>query len=406
MTTQSRLPSMLAVGAITCAVALACCAHLQAQEFSPPDPSSIDAGEVHRIISVLADDDMRGRRAFTEDAERAAAFLAREFEAAGLEPLGGLQSYLQHFAVYSLQTESSRVVIDGVTLGADQVMVRAAEASLSWSTGDAPVVVVGPEDSPQEKVFPLLRGGGNALVLMHPQHQGMFTNLARFFGGASRSLEAGAGGALVLALVDASADATYEVEASATIREEPLMNVVGMIPGRRNDEFVLFSAHYDHIGIRPPVDGDSIANGANDDASGTTAVVILARYFAQRGTPERALPFAAFTRGEGGGPADATGWGVRPLQGEGNALKEVAAARPVRASAFPDGLTQREIEVLGLVTAGKMDREIAEALFISVNTVGNHVRSILNKTNAANRAEAAAYAVRRGLAPDEDSDEG
>ena len=301
MTTQSRLPSMLAVGAITCGVALACCAHLQAQEFSPPDPSSIDAGEVHRIISVLADDDMRGRRAFTEDAERAAAFLAREFEAAGLEPLGGLQSYLQHFAVYSLQTESSRVVVDGVTLGADQVMVRAAEASLSWSTGDAPVVVVGPEDSPQEKVFPLLQGGGNALVLMHPQHQGMFTNLARFFGGASRSLEAGAGGALVLALVDASADATYEVEVSATIREEPLMNVVGMIPGRRNDEFVLFSAHYDHIGIRPPVDGDSIANGANDDASGTTAVVILARYFAQRGTPERTLLFAAFTAEEGGG---------------------------------------------------------------------------------------------------------
>ena len=98
MTTQSRLPSMLAVGAITCAVALACCAHLQAQEFSPPDPSSIDAGEVHRIISVLADDDMRGRRAFTEDAERAAAFLAREFEAAGLKPLPGLPGYLQPFS--------------------------------------------------------------------------------------------------------------------------------------------------------------------------------------------------------------------------------------------------------------------------------------------------------------------
>ena len=79
------------------------------------------------------------------------------------------------------------------------------------------------------------------------------------------------------------------------------MNVVGMIPGRRSDEFVLFSAHYDHIGIRPAVDGDSIANGANDNASGTTAVVTLARYFAQRGTPERTLLFAAFTAEESGG---------------------------------------------------------------------------------------------------------
>ena len=176
---------MLAIGVLSCAAASACGAQLQAREFSPPDPSTIDAEEVRRIISVLASDDLRGRRAFTEDAERAAAFLAREFEAAGLEPFGGLQGYLQHF--------------------------------------------------------------------------------------------------------------------SATVSEEPLMNVVGMIPGRRSDEFVLFSAHYDHIGIRPPVSGDSIANGANDNASGTTAVVTLARYFAQRGTPERTLLFAAFTAEEVGG---------------------------------------------------------------------------------------------------------
>ena len=97
MTTQSRSSSMATVCAITCAAALASCVNPQAQEFRPPDPSSIDAGEVRRIISVLADDDMRGRRAFTEDAERAAAFLALEFEAAGLAPLGDAQDYLQRF---------------------------------------------------------------------------------------------------------------------------------------------------------------------------------------------------------------------------------------------------------------------------------------------------------------------
>ena len=64
---------------------------------------------------------------------------------------------------------------------------------------------------------------------------------------------------------------------------------------------MLFSAHYDHIGIREPVAGDSIANGANDNASGTTAVVMLGRYFAERGTPERTLLFAAFTAEERGG---------------------------------------------------------------------------------------------------------
>ena len=53
-----------------------------------------------------------------------------------------------------------------------------------------------------------------------------------------------------------------------------------------------------------------------------------------------------------------------------------------------------------MVAAGMTDREIAAELIISINTVGNHVRSILNKTNAANRTEAAAYASRRGLLSD------
>jgi len=66
--------------------------------------------------------------------------------------------------------------------------------------------------------------------------------------------------------------------------------------------------------------------------------------------------------------------------------------------AYPDGLTEREVEVLRLICGGKTDREIGEELFISFRTVGNHVRSILNKTAAANRTEAASYANRQGLA--------
>ncbi len=86
-------------------------------------------------------------------------------------------------------------------------------------------------------------------------------------------------------------------------RPGDLANVAGIIPGRRTDEFVLFSAHYDHIGYQPnrAVRGDSIANGANDNASGTTAVITLASYFKQLGTPERTLIFAAFTAEEMGG---------------------------------------------------------------------------------------------------------
>ena len=77
---------------------------------------------------------------------------------------------------------------------------------------------------------------------------------------------------------------------------------------------------------------------------------------------------------------------------------EVSDSAPVRAPAFPDGLTQREVEVIRLVAAGRTDREIAEELVIGFRTASTHVANILNKTGSANRAEAASYATRHGLA--------
>jgi DNA-binding CsgD family transcriptional regulator len=68
------------------------------------------------------------------------------------------------------------------------------------------------------------------------------------------------------------------------------------------------------------------------------------------------------------------------------------------APAWPAGLTGREVEVLRLIAAGRSNRAIAQALLISPNTVLHHVSNIFAKTGVANRAEAAAYATRRGLA--------
>lgn len=64
---------------------------------------------------------------------------------------------------------------------------------------------------------------------------------------------------------------------------------------------------------------------------------------------------------------------------------------------FRDGMSAREIEVLGFVAAGRSNREIGESLFISQHTVANHVRAILQKTGCTNRADAAAYATRHRL---------
>jgi DNA-binding NarL/FixJ family response regulator len=64
---------------------------------------------------------------------------------------------------------------------------------------------------------------------------------------------------------------------------------------------------------------------------------------------------------------------------------------------FPDDLTAREVEVLRLLAIGRTNKDVSLVLAISLNTVATHVRNILNKTQCANRTEAAAYAVRHGL---------
>jgi Zn-dependent M28 family amino/carboxypeptidase len=75
-----------------------------------------------------------------------------------------------------------------------------------------------------------------------------------------------------------------------------------MIPGKsRKDEYVIFSGHYDHLGYGKAVNGDSLYNGANDDAAGTTAMMVLAKYFKALNNNERTLLFAAFTAEEVGG---------------------------------------------------------------------------------------------------------
>ena len=68
-----------------------------------------------------------------------------------------------------------------------------------------------------------------------------------------------------------------------------------------------------------------------------------------------------------------------------------------RGVTFPDELTAREVEVLRLLALGRTNKDVSLVLAISLNTVATHVRNILNKTQCANRTEAAAYAIRHGL---------
>ena len=80
-----------------------------------------------------------------------------------------------------------------------------------------------------------------------------------------------------------------------------LYNLIGFLERKRKkNEFIIISAHYDHLGIKINGEGDLIFNGANDNASGVTAVLSLAEYYTKDFVTERSLLFIAFTAEEMG----------------------------------------------------------------------------------------------------------
>lgn len=92
---------------------------------------------------------------------------------------------------------------------------------------------------------------------------------------------------------------TFNFTPRRATREITSANIIGVLEGKsKKDEYVIISAHYDHLGMKGKK-GDTIYNGANDDASGVTGVLALAAYFKKVGN-ERTIVFAAFTGEEMG----------------------------------------------------------------------------------------------------------
>lgn len=94
---------------------------------------------------------------------------------------------------------------------------------------------------------------------------------------------------------------TGSLELQTRVETRTTNNVVGILRGsERPDETILYTAHWDHLGRCPPINGDNICNGALDNATGTAGLVELARRFSAEGRPQRSVAFIALTAEEQG----------------------------------------------------------------------------------------------------------
>ncbi|HEY4967295.1 MAG TPA: M28 family peptidase [Puia sp.] len=251
--------------------------------------------EVSRIEKTLASDDMQGRKVFTPGIEKAAGFIRNEFAEAGLKPLPGASDYNQQFFMLAPGSTEVTAALDSIPLDKKNIAVFSTDSSLSVSnSSNYKKIILKNEDEFRRNFFSYLESDQNLLILVDSSIARRFSRLANFH---MPQFEGSGNHIFILTSIDPQ---QYQIQVKQTINRKSLTNLAGIIPGKsRPEEYVIFSAHYDHLGIgTPDATGDSVFNGANDDASGVTAVITLANYFRQLNNNQRTLVFVAFTAEE------------------------------------------------------------------------------------------------------------
>ena len=270
--------------------------------------NTISLAQVTKDVSYLASDELNGRGNFSKDINKAASYIAQRFEESGLSSANNAVNFKQSYQVKRILPKSLIVSINGKQYQRDKLALASTMKTLDWTntSNDINTHVIGEQDNMREKLGQLNQQGGMHFVVISTKHQGLFSRYQNYFNHGLTKLETTnssdnttSGGAIVMVLTDENSINSFSVAAQTSIEKTTLTNIVGVLPGKsKANEIVLYSAHYDHLGA---ADDNQIYNGADDDASGTSAIINLANYFAKENNNERTLMFAAFSAEEIGG---------------------------------------------------------------------------------------------------------
>ena len=270
----------------------------------------VTANDLKADVSFLASDALEGRGTPSKGLDIAAEYIAAEFRRAGLEPAGD-GGYFQtaDFISVSSNVEGveltleiggrkikvdrgsmtvanpGAVNLDNVPMGVmtdasqdmgDKPVLVNSPRMRSWGNGHPPLVVL---------VVPSPGGRMGGAPVLQPDPSPYPPVLMVWDAAVREALTAGA----------ADVKVTAHIPAPAPQPPVKLRNVIGVLRGSDpalKDTYLVLTAHYDHLGIRGSGDGDHIFNGANDDASGTSSVIEIAKALAalaQR--PRRSIVF-------------------------------------------------------------------------------------------------------------------
>jgi len=258
----------------------------------------INAKEAERIEKILSSDEMQGRAVFTPGIDKASGFIQKEFKAIGLETFGNSGTFLQDFNLVKTRFISAKAKFDNDTIATKNIVAFTSNPELYINQDSGYIrAFIKPGDNFNAEAFKYIQNAKSYLVLVDTSFAKELHRMSSFKRPVFKTQRSTV---FILTIYDPT---KYEIEIKHEVTKLKLSNVMGILPGKtKRNDYVIFSAHYDHLGIgKPDSKGDSIYNGANDDASGTTAVIMLAKYFKQLDNNERTLVFVAFTGEETGG---------------------------------------------------------------------------------------------------------
>ncbi len=302
-----------------------------------PDSAAVCRPCIRAHMEFLASDALRGRGSGSPDELVAATYIATELQRVGVAPAGDDGGYLQNVVVMRRRVVAPPrlefATAPGKTVlrhGQDMVVAHLNQANLTGplqklslersrpsqvKPGAFVLLSMRPETSAEqlvEELGPWIEAASVILVPDVPAATPVWRRSARrapILPDEIAGVPATRIGQASLVVLSKRAEQALSslpngalLRLRAAVRDEKVetRNVVGEIVGADRQHAILLSAHMDHLGVGPAVNGDRIYNGADDDASGVCAVLELARALAAGPRPRRSVIFALFGSEETG----------------------------------------------------------------------------------------------------------
>jgi hypothetical protein len=254
---------------------------------------TITEREVIRVMHYLAADSLRGRGNGKPELLKAGLFIGNEFRKNKLQPLPGLPGYFLPFRPFggSKAIAADSLFWNGFAVPSWQFIYFHTDPGNYQEKHLPDFRVIKIDTFFTDDILRQFSDDTSSLLLWtdkkQPDGENFFPERLKTPSGEMKRN--------VLLVYTENAPELLILKANASWYSKVQYNIAGIIPGKsKPGELIIFSAHYDHVGV-DPFQKDSILNGANDDASGTTALLLLVHYFSKRNDNARTIIFCAFS---------------------------------------------------------------------------------------------------------------